>query len=893
MNLIGKYEKEIAKRPRAFIVALVIITIFLSFFASQMQMESGEGDFQPDTEIARANDMIREEYGEEQNQITIVTVSEENVLGIDALTTQLELEKKVLDSEKITSIIKNTTQNPSGVSSTARLISQAKFVNRTLSLMENLRPNGSSTGPANGTTAMQKELMWKAFSLTPDELKTILEGGNLTLRSSAVPQPIELNFQVYEPQQLHNFYQNEIISEAIPLEDILSFLLSKDYDREAQTAEKSLMSISTRTDVSEERSLEVEREVKELAGKTEENGTQLRILGDALINEEINEASGRNIAILMPIAFGFVIVVLAIMYRNMTDTVLNLISLVMAIIWVYGIGVLMNLNLGNPMMTTVPVLIIGLGIDYGIHYTSRYREELKEGREINEAITKTGATVGFAILLTTITTVVGFMSNVVSNISVIRDFGVLCSIGILSAFVLMLTFFPAAKTLIDRRRKKKGKELIKERKSILGKKRSFGRRFWSFIGDPESFCGPDVKCVNNGLGLGAIAARTPVKVLVVVLLITSASVYGGAQLQARYDFRDFLPEDLEVTETFNIVVEDFDFSEETVYILAEGDITRPEVFRKIGTVQSEAMESEYAVKARSPESPIQLATSMVDENSPNYNSTFQSVWYTHVDTNRDGVIDEDITRENVSAVYTALMEYEEDADNVLNSENGEFQGMLIRIPVDTQDQNKVQETRDDMREASQPLRSEDLERVIVTGGPIVSYSTFRSINQGQIQTLLITFILALAILTLLYLYMGEGLLLGAVTILPLVFVISWTFGTMYFINIPLNPVTVTIAAITVGLGIDYSIHLTQRFLEDTERISKPQCALCVSASHTGSALFGSATTTIVGFGILSLAIIPPLAQFGKVSAISIFFAFLAAVFVLPTFLLIWYRYRKG
>lgn len=892
MNLIGRYGAKVTKWPKLFIIVLVISTIILSFFASQMSMESGEDDFQPDTEIAEANNMINEEYGEEQNRITVVTVSENNVLGRESLITQLDLESEILKSETVTSVIKSTPQNPNGVSSPAKLIAQAKFFNKSLSLMVQPVDQDQSSMKDNNTN-VQKELMNEVFSLTPEEMKTIINGGKITLELSVSPQPVVLDFQEYKPSEINTFYKNPIISEAFPLEDILDFLLSKDYDVRTQTAEKSLMTISTKTDVSEDRSLEVEKKIKELASDTETGQTVLRILGDALVNEEINEASGRNIAILMPIAFGFVIVVLAVMYRNVTDTVLNLISLVMAIIWVYGIGVLLNLNLGNPMMTTVPVLIIGLGIDYGIHYTSRYREELKEGKGVAEAVSKSGATVGFAILLTTITTVIGFMSNLASNISVIRDFGILCSVGIVSAFILMLTFFPAAKTLIDRRRKKKGKELVKERKSKREKKKSFSKRFWSKIGEPDTFCESDVKCVNNGLGLGAIAARTPIKVVIVILLITSVSIYGGSQLQARYDFRDFLPDDLEVTETFNIVVEDFDFSEETVYILAEGDVTQPSVFKKVGTVQSDAMNSTYAVNARSPESPIELATSMANENSPNYNRSFQMVWYNNIDKNRDGQIDDDITEENVIAVYDALFRYDGDAKNVLNKKNGEYKGFLIRVPVDTQDESKVNEVRKDMQKAAEPLKEEDLNRVIVTGGPIVSYSTFKSINEGQIQTLLITFIIALAILTILYFYLGQGLLLGGVTILPLVFVISWTFGTMYFINIPLNPVTVTIAAITVGLGIDYSIHLTQRFLEDTEKISKPECALCVSASHTGSALFGSATTTIVGFGILSLAIIPPLAQFGQVSAISIFFAFLAAVFVLPTFLLVWYKSRKG
>lgn len=866
MNIIGRYEDKVSSGPKTFLVTIVVITIFLSFFASQVEMGGGEEGFQPDTEIAEANSMINERYGEEGDRITVMFVAEDNVLSRQSLLAQLELENKTQGQEKIISIMKEDTN---AISSPGRLIATAAFID------EAIRNRNIS----------QDKMMRSASTLSIEELKTILNGGTLKINGS------NLTFDPFGPEMITGFYENPVLAEAFPLENILEFQLSKDYDNETQTASKSLMNIAIKGDLSEDDALEGEKKLQDLSDEIseEEEGLNLRVLGDAIVNEKINEASGRNIAILMPIAFIFVIVVLSVMYRSLTDTFLNLIALIMAIIWVYGIGVLLNLNLGSPMMTTVPVLIIGLGIDYGIHYTSRYREEIKEGRGVGDAITKAGATVGFAILLTTVTTVVGFMSNVISNIETIRHFGILCSLGIISAFILMLTFFPAAKTLIDSRRKRKGKKLVKEKKSKRKKKTSIGKRFWAKIGEPESFCEADRDCVNNGLGLGAIAARTPVRVIVVVLLITTAGVYGGIQLEAEYDFRDFLPSDLEVTETTNILVEDFDFSQETVYILVEGDITQPEVFQKIPEVQEEAMRSDYAVDAREPESPYQIAVSMVNEDSPDYDPQFNATYGKFFE---DGRVTEDISQENVTSIYEYLLEHrEEEAVRVLDQENDEFEGMVLRIPVDTDNEEKVDEVKDEIGSAAEEFETEDLDRVLVTGGPIVSQSTFESIQDGQIQTLLITFIIALLILMGLYFYLGRGPLLGAITILPLVFVISWTFGTMYFFDIPLNPVTVTIAAITVGLGIDYSIHLTQRFMEDTDDIPHPECALCVSASHTGSALFGSAATTVAGFAILSFAIIPPLAQFGQVSAVSITFAFLAAVFVLPTFLLRWYKFK--
>ncbi|MFO8109938.1 MAG: MMPL family transporter [Thermoplasmata archaeon] len=882
MNLIGNYEKLVSRRPRVFITLLIVLTLILSFFASQADMAPGEDDFQPDTEIASANSMINQEYGREGEQIVVIFVARDNVLRRDSLITQLELEQRIGMSDTVTSVIEADPQNPSGVSSPARLIATAAFINEATKEM----PEAGGMEPSNESADMQELLMRKAFTLSIDEMVTILEGGQLTVGGG--PYPIVIDFEPFEPLMLTELYENPFISESFHLEDILSFLFSKNYNTANQTASKSLMSIDTQGDISDDEQLKAEKEVQSLTREMSDDALSLRILGNALVSEKINTASGRNIAILMPVAFIFVIIILAVMYRNFTDTLLNLLSLVMAVVWVYGIGSLLGLNLGNPMMTTVPVLIIGLGIDYGIHFTSRYREELKDGKEINQAVIMTGATVGFAILLTTITTVLGFMSNIASNISAIRDFGILCSIGILSAFVLMLTFFPASKTLIDSRRKRDGKELFKERKTK--EKTSFGKKFWSKIGEPDTFCKADRPCVNNGLGMGAIAARTPVRVIIVVLLITTVGVYGAARLEAEYNFTDFLPSDLEVTETFNIFVNDFSFSQETAYILVEGDVARPEVFQSMPLVQSEAIDSEFSVSARSPESPYQLALSMIDEGSNNYDPEFAEFWYGNIDKNEDGAIDEDITREDVRTVYSMLMELE-DSSRILKHENGEFIGVVLRIPVDTRNEEKVNEVRDDMEKASMHFQDQGMERVMVTGGPIVSQSIFESIQEGQVQTLIITFFISMIILMGLYMYLGKGPLLGAVTILPLVFVISWTFGAMYFLSIPLNPVTVTIAAITVGLGIDYSIHLTQRFLEDTKEIQYPECALCVSTSHTGSALFGSATTTVIGFAILSLAIIPPLAQFGQVSAISITFAFLASVFVLPTFLLMWYRYK--
>ncbi len=875
-NLLGKYEHGISKRPWLAIGVIVGITLVMGYFASNVSMNTSEGSFQPDSPVARAQERVNENYGTLSTQVSIIFSKESNVLTEDVLLKQLELEEEILSSE-YSDYLTETQRNPTGISAPAKTIAQGGYLNTAFSEIKKNNPQLDSE-------LIIKSLLPSVFRLTTEDMKKIINGGTLQAEFPNLGVETELEFQPFEPDFISEYLKNS------PFENVLTFLLSNDYNQENQTVEKSLVSITLIENLNQEKLLEIEREFQGLAENVESDGDlDTSLVGNAIVNEEINEASGRNIGLLMPIAFVVVIIILFVVYRSFSDTFLNIIALVMAIVWVYGIGYLLNFTF-SPNITAVPLLLIGLGIDYGIHYTLRYREEIEDHHKVSKAVKNTGATVGLAILLTTVTTMVGFSSGIVSDITAVRQFGVLAALGIASSFVIMLTFFPASKILLDRRRQGKGKDLTDGRGygfKIFG---STEDEFEDWEGPPEEGCS---NCEVTSLKAGAVAAKKPLAIMVVVGLVTVAGAYGAYQLEASYDFRDFLPKGLEVTESFNTLIEDFNFSEERVYFLAEGDVTSPSVFSGIGDVQQGALDSPFALGSDPPESPLQLAISLSNTGSPQFNPQFAEIWENTVDSNSDGKIDSDVTVADVEAVYDALYEYAPDeARRVLKRTDEGYSGLVIRIPVNPE-KGDSDELVEYMENASEPLRGEGLESVIVTGGPIVSQQTFQSINQGQVNSVLITFIISIAILSALYFYLRKSKFLGIVAISPLVLVITWTLGSMYFLGIPLNPVTVTIAAIIVGLGVDYSIHLTQRYLEDIKKIEKPQCALCSSVGHTGSALFGSAITTVSGFAILSFAIIPPLAQFGQVSALGIFFAFLASVFVLPTFLLAWYKRAKS
>ena len=100
--------------------------------------------------------------------------------------------------------------------------------------------------------------------------------------------------------------------------------------------------------------------------------------------------------------------------------------------------------------------------------------------------------------------------------------------------------------------------------------------------------------------------------------------------------------------------------------------------------------------------------------------------------------------------------------------------------------------------------------------------------------------------------------------------------------------TATVLSIAIGLGIDYSAHMTHRFVDEYSGENLDQ-ALKSTVLGTGGALTGSMFTTAFGIGVLVVAITPILGQFGVVTAMAIVYSYLTSVVVLPSVIVVWHR----
>ncbi len=642
-------------------------------------------------------------------------------------------------------------------------------------------------------------------------------------------------------------------------------MISEDFDPAVPEASASLMIINLNGTQKagegdkefSDRMVRIHLKIKGIADSFDGGGEYL-VMSLRLMDEDMKETMDETSKVLLPVVFILVILILLVIFRSFLDTLLGLIGLFMAIIWTYGFGVMANMTF-NQISTTVAVLIVGLGIDYAIHTIMRYREEIRAGKDVKKATISMEAHLGMALILTTVTTIVSFLSNISSPIPPLRDFGIMNAFGIFSAFIINLTFIPSAKVIIDGRREKKGLEVIKER----GKRTESG-----------------LLVLNRILAVGAIGAEHhPYKVLGIVIVISLASLYGATNLDTNFSESDFLPENSISAETMTYIMEHFQSSAmEDSYILIKGDLTSPELLRAIENTRAEMADDRYVSLSESQD----ITTVIRDIYGKN--ASFRALGAS-ADSDGDGLPDS-----NIASIYDWLFEHDERTKYVLYRENGTYESALMRIKGTSESNSEHAVLLSELREDAKPLRDAGYETV-VTGGSILIYTITTSLQNSQWNSLMITLAISLIILTAVFYYLRRVLAIGLITTLPVAIALLWSMGMMYLVGLGFNMMTVTITALTIGLGITYSIHLTHRFLEELDG-SSPEEAVRTAVRHTGSAIFSAAATTMGGFGVLMLSSMPPLRQFGEISTISILFSFLLSVFILPTFLVIWAKRRK-
>ena len=213
--------------------------------------------------------------------------------------------------------------------------------------------------------------------------------------------------------------------------------------------------------------------------------------------------------------------------------------------------------------------------------------------------------------------------------------------------------------------------------------------------------------------------------------------------------------------------------------------------------------------------------------------------------------------------------------------NDDYSIMLVYAsPIAGLSEDKVEETTELIRKNIEAITKPPGVEYKITGIAPLIIELLRLMREDMVFTTLVAAAIIFGLLALLERSFTKGFLV----FLPLVFGITWTFGTMGFLGIPVSISTVMIGAVIIGLGVEYGIFMVSRYYEERSHGSTTRDALSIAVTNIGASTFGSAATTTAAFFALTLSVMPMIQHLGQTLAMGIIFCWLAASVVNPCFI---------
>jgi hypothetical protein len=519
--------------------------------------------------------------------------------------------------------------------------------------------------------------------------------------------------------------------------------------------------------------------------------------------------------------FGVVYVVMRKKIQRGWHVLLPLGTAMMALMYMAGAMGVLGYSFNAIMLGVMPIAL-GLGIDYGLQIHSRYVEERENGRLPVDAAGIASRTTGRALLIAMGTTVVGLGSLLVSEVPPVQQFGVTSAISVLASMLLSVTLLPALLVKFD-----VGDDAVDDDDESMGETDRL-----------EAFMGMFTRNVTGG---------KPILTLFLAVLLVSGGAYAYPQVQPEQEMMDFWPQNLDAKQDMDTLSDTVD-SPKVVYVVVETDRAyTPETFRELADYQRLMLENPNVNTVMSPVSVVQMANG---GEIPRTQNRLDAVLQSQTGESAMNVRDPD---ESPSKVMLAF--YVDD-----------IEGKTVRTLIDE-------------FEGNAEFTLSNAEEVHVTGKPVLNRNVIENVTAGLTPMTLLSFTLGFVFLALAFWsWRISGVLITSVAASASLLVT----GAMYVFGVPWNPLTITMSSLTLGIGIDYGVHIFERYeYELLERGQTPLEAASTAVAKLSRPIVGSSFTTIFGFGVLTLSRFPVLANFGKTTVFAIGLSLVTAFVILP------------
>ena len=545
--------------------------------------------------------------------------------------------------------------------------------------------------------------------------------------------------------------------------------------------------------------------------------------------------------------FIFIVATLVIIFRNLKWVILPLLSCAYAVIIMIGLLGLMNWQVTVISSNFISLMLI-LTLSMNIHLIVRYRQlcQLSSVTQYKLVCLTTEKMV-WPCLYTALTTIVAFASLVLSDIKPVIDFGYMMVLGLSVTFLTSFLLLPCILCLLK-------KEVVQNNNE--NKEFKFTKSLADFT-------------INNG--------RYVIGLSLSLLLIT---LFGISQLRVENSFINYFKSNTEIYKGMK------------------------QIDDKLGGTTPLDIIIKFEEKSKSLIEEDDFGADLLDDEDPSDSEWFKVRKVDKIKLIHDYLDSLPEIGKVLSLVSTIRVAEKINDDNKLDSLEmallykrapDEIKEMAVNPYVSIEKNEarinvRVLDSKDDLRRNELIKKiNYDIEHKLgfkkesyfLTGILILYNNMLQSLFESQILSL--GFVM-LGI-TLMFMILFKSTLLSFIGIIPNLLAATFVLGLMGLIKLPLDMMTITIAAITIGIAVDNSIHYIYRFREEFYLTKNYETALYNSHDSIGRAIFFTSITIIFGFSILVLSNFIPTIIFGLLIGLAMMIALLAVLTLLPKLIL--------
>ena len=639
------------------------------------------------------------------------------------------------------------------------------------------------------------------------------------------------------------------------------------------------------------------------------------------------------------LAVALIIILIAVVHRSYWSAVVVAAGLAASTLAAYGTSALVGLKMGSLLLAfIVPIAMISFGVDFYIHAVGRVREaEVDDGLAPKLAYPAGMAAVFTALLLAVSSSIAAFMANAASGTEAIIEFGIGSAIALGWAYLILGQVAPRVligiEDFVGPNPTKRISRIFYAAAMVIVAivgglavalaavmpaigVAAFALVLVALIGIPSLLTrrrnhralvqGRTLHLEHRGSAHGLRSAGTVVHglsnwrviTIPVVLIIGAAGLFTALKVDSGFELTDFLSSDTDMVQSIELAREHFPTGGEgSSFVFVEGDLTNPTALVALDEAVAQ-LDASGDEMGRKPDGSLIVGLHAADlvrmtMASPDAVAGIEAAGVALADADGNGLPDsaagvrgiyDHIAAAGVPAPGGGVAVAAAAVPGILADDGGTVQSTAIVIQVGSfTDGAVVVPVRDALADAADELERPTTGLAASESGEVLTqYYAMESFT----NSMLVSVPLAILLTLILAMVMLRSFRYAIVSVIPIAFVVVGVYAFMTIAGYTVNVVTATIAAIAVGVGIDFSTHFTARFREELNRDSHRLDAVRRAGAGTGGALVLSAVTSVLGFTVMALAPTPIFATFGTLTAVMIGLALVVSLVVLPSLLVL-------